>query len=174
MRYNIEKISGATDFVLFFRPTKNNKGVFSQWYPSVFSDGTYTYSTAEQYMMAQKAILMGDMETLSLILNETEPKKIKALGRKVKNFNEALWNREKYNIVLDASLLKFSQNEDLKNILLGTGNAVLVEASPYDNVWGIKMSETDFGANNPKYWKGQNLLGFALMEARYILRLLEK
>jgi ribA/ribD-fused uncharacterized protein len=61
---------------------------------------------------------------------------------------------------------KFSQHPDMKEFLLGTGDEVIVEASPFDKIWGIgiKTYETD-----PLKWKGTNLLGFALMEVRDFL-----
>ncbi|MDE6363162.1 MAG: NADAR family protein, partial [Lachnospiraceae bacterium] len=76
----------------------------------------------------------------------------------------------KYAIVLNGNYLKFSQNPQLKNFLLHPGNKVLVEASPYDGIWGIKMAQTEQTAQNPLHWRGQNLLGFALMEVRDVLR----
>ena len=80
------------------------------------------------------------------------------------------WDKMKYKIVLDGNLLKFSQNEELKQFLLSTGDKILVEASPYDKVWGIGMLAENFECINPGAWNGENLLGFALMEVRDILR----
>ena len=68
------------------------------------------------------------------------------------------------------NLLKFSQNQNFKDFLLSTGDKILVEASPYDRIWGIGMLETDNRAENPLLWNGENLLGFALMEVRDQLR----
>ena len=97
-------------------------------------------------------------------------KQIKALGQKVRNCDETVWGEVKYSIVLNGNYKKFSQNSQLKNFLLQTGDKILVEASPYDGVWGIKMAESDENAQNPLKWRGQNLLGFALMEVRDALR----
>lgn len=121
-------------------------------------------------MMAQKAELFGDKEISRQILDCSEPKKIKALGRKVKNFDEAVWDEVKYSIVLNGNYFKFSQNPELREFLLGTGDSILAEASPYDGIWGIKMRQTDENIYNPIKWKGENLLGFALMEARDEIR----
>jgi ribA/ribD-fused uncharacterized protein len=95
-----------------------------------------------------------------------DPKEIKALGRKVKGFDETLWNKVKYSIVLNGNFLKFTQNPSLREFILSTGDDILVEASPYDAVWGIRMSANDENATNPMKWRGTNLLGFALMEVR--------
>lgn len=142
----------------------------SQWWPSEFKESIETYRCAEQYMMASKARLFGDTAILSDIMKSYDPKTVKALGRKVKNFDETIWDRVKYGVVLNGSYLKFSQNKPLRDFLLSTKDKILVEASPYDAVWGIKMSASDEGAYNPLKWKGENLLGFALMEARDELR----
>lgn len=112
------------------------KSCMSQWWNSDFSVESVTYSSMEQYMMAEKARLFKDEETLLKILNNKNPKKIKALGREVKNFNEDSWKEHRYSIVLHGNLMKFLQNEELKEFLLNTKNHTLVEASPYDNVWG--------------------------------------
>ena len=117
-------------------------------------------------MMAEKARLFNDKEVEEKIMECEYPKKIKALGRTVKNFNEDIWNDNKYDIVLRGNYAKFSQNEELKKFIINTKNRVLVEASPYDSIWGIKMSYEDNNIENPHCWQGKNLLGFALMEVR--------
>ncbi|SHF05931.1 conserved hypothetical protein, ribA/ribD-fused [Chryseobacterium takakiae] len=88
------------------------------------------------------------------------------MGRKVKKFDLDIWNEHKYEIVKKGNFLKFSQNEGFKEFLLSTDNKILVEASPYDTIWGIGMLETDPNTKNPVQWNGENLLGFALMEVR--------
>ena len=94
----------------------------------------------------------------------------KKLGRLVSNFDGAVWAEHSRRIVTEASEHKFSQNPHLKEFLLNTGDAVLVEASPYDTVWGIGLAATDPLALDPRSWKGDNLLGFSLMDARSALR----
>ncbi|SHI57833.1 hypothetical protein SAMN02745163_00415 [Clostridium cavendishii DSM 21758] len=161
------------EFFWGHRPSKNGritKSCFSQWWMSEFEIDNIVYCCAEQYMMAEKARLFNDEEVLEEILKTKEQGKIKALGRKVKNFNEEVWNKNKYDIVLRGNKAKFSQNEALKEYLLTTGNKVLVEASPYDRVWGIGLSADIEGIENPLLWKGENFLGFALMEVRDILK----
>ena len=124
----------------------------------------------EQYMMAGKAQLFGDSEIREQILKCNVPKQIKALGRKVRSFDQKVWDKFKYAIVLGGNWCKFSQNRDLREFLLSTGDSVLVEASPYDNIWGISLAASSPEAQNPVQWRGQNLLGFALMEVRDELR----
>ncbi len=151
-------------------PDRITETCLSQWYPCRFEEDGVVYNCAEQYMMAHKALTFGDRETLAQIMAAEDPKTCKALGRRVKPFDSAVWNREKYAVVVNGNLAKFGQNPELRAFLTGTGDAVLVEASPWDNVWGIRLGEKDPRVKNPAEWQGQNLLGFALMEVRDRLR----
>ncbi|MBR6057142.1 MAG: NADAR family protein [Victivallales bacterium] len=179
MKYNLQTIvrqcngGKPMSFVFFWRGLKSygriDSSCLSQWYPCAFTEDGVTYSTAEQYMMAQKAQLFHDEDTYSRIMSATHPSDCKKLGRMVRNFSPELWDRSKYGIVLKGSLLKFSQNPDCLDFLLKTGDAVLAEASPYDQIWGVGLPQEDERIRNPKLWRGENLLGFALMEARDIL-----
>lgn len=128
------------------------------------------YLCMEQYMMAGKAELFSDQEIREQILKCSDPKQIKALGRKVRRFDQKVWDKFKYAIVLNGNWCKFSQNRNLREFLLSTGDSVLAEASPYDNIWGIRLSANSLEAQDPMKWRGQNLLGFALMEVRDELR----
>jgi len=142
-------------------------GCLSQWWPSPFNVDGRDYATAEHFMMWSKAMLFGDRDCAAKVLGTQHPSEAKALGRKVKPFDEAVWGRARFGIVVNGSIAKFSQHEDLKAFLLGTGNRVLVEASPVDRVWGIGLAATDPAAGDPAQWRGTNLLGFALMHARH-------
>ncbi len=142
----------------------------SQWFPVRFEQGGDQYFSAEQFMMAGKAKLFGDYAALEKIFATKDPDKAKGIGRKVKNFDHERWAAERYDIVVQGNILKFSQNEALKGFLLGTGSKVLVEASPLDQIWGIGLNQDDPRASDPSQWCGQNLLGFALMDVREELR----
>lgn len=143
-----------------------NKSCLSQWWMEDFYTMADAYLCMEQYMMAGKAQLFGDEEVRKEILACSDPKQIKALGRKVHGFDHNIWDRFKYTIVLNGNWCKFSQNRELREFLLSTGDDVLVEASPYDNIWGIRLSANSPEAKDPAKWRGENLLGFALMEVR--------
>jgi len=138
----------------------------SQWYPSSFVVRGDRYPAAEHFMMAEKARLFGDEGTRAKILATADPGKVKALGRKVRDFDDARWREHRYGIVLEASLAKFGQNAELGAWLARTGEKILVEASPRDAIWGIGLAASDPRAMDPGAWPGLNLLGFALMEAR--------
>ena len=156
------------DFLFFYGHTNKeiNKSSLSQWYIKDFKENDLIFNCMEKYMMYNKALLFDDKNIANEILNTNQPKAIKELGRKVKNFNDEAWDKMKYKIVFTGNYYKFSQNTDLRNFLLSTKNKVLVEASPYDKVWGIKMKYDDENIENPFFWKGENLLGFALMQVR--------
>ena len=117
-------------------------------------------------MMAEKARIFGDEETRQRIMKEEEPGIIKDLGREVKGFDPEIWDQHKFDVVVKGNLAKFGQNEKLLKFLLNTGSAILVEASPYDRVWGIGMREDNKDAKDAEKWYGINLLGFALMVVR--------
>lgn len=117
-------------------------------------------------MMAEKAALFDDQENRAQVLRAPTPNAAKALGRKVRGFNDKVWLQHRYDIVVRANQAKFSQNPQLNEYLLQTGSRVIVEASPVDNVWGIGLAQDSADANNPNLWKGLNLLGFALMQVR--------
>jgi ribA/ribD-fused uncharacterized protein len=158
-------------YVFFWGHTPKAPGVvgaecLSQWLPSVFTVDGVEFATAEHYMMWRKAELFQDRAVAAEILAATHPAEAKDLGRRVRNFDQATWEAERFGIVADAGVAKFSQHADLRAFLLGTGRRVLVEASPRDRVWGIGLSAGHEDAPRPEHWRGLNLLGFALMEAR--------
>lgn len=143
-----------------------NACCFSQWYPVEFKVDDFTYANAEQFMMASKAKLFNDEEIFEQIVNTQDPKTVKALGRKVRGFEDSIWKERRFEIVKRGNLHKFTQNKKLKEFLLSTENKIIVEASPYDRIWGIGMEKNNKNIENPLKWGGQNLLGFALMAVR--------
>lgn len=144
-----------------------DKSCFSQWWPAAFTVDGITYPTAEHWMMAQKALLFHDDEQYRLILEAHSPAKAKKCGRAVTNFDASVWQANAYNYVVEGNNYKFSQHPALKDFLLQTNDAIIVEASPFDKIWGIGTRTHEA---NPFQWKGSNLLGFALMEVRDFLK----
>jgi ribA/ribD-fused uncharacterized protein len=142
----------------------------SQWWPAPFTVDGAEYATAEHWMMAAKARLFGDAEAERRVLAAAHPAEAKKAGRLVRGFDEGVWERERFGIVVEGSVQKFAAHEELRHFLLNTGERVLVEASPVDRVWGIGLTADDEAASHPERWRGLNLLGFALMEARDRLR----
>jgi ribA/ribD-fused uncharacterized protein len=155
------------------------EGPFSQWHKCNFEVRGVSYNCAEQFMMAQKALLFGDEATFQKIMASTSPREQKKLGRKVSNFDKAIWDQNRYTIVLAANVAKFTDNEYLKELLMETELKTLVEASPYDKIWGIGLAEyTKSGepvdaVNYREEWKGINLLGQSLTQVREFFKLEE-
>jgi hypothetical protein len=161
-------------YVFFWGHTPPAEGVdascFSQWFEVGFDVDDVRYNTAEHYMMAGKAQLFNDAEMLEAILACEHPGEAKKLGRRVRGFDQEIWERERSAIVVAGNVAKFDQNPELGAYLLTTGERVLVEVSPRDRIWGIGMGRNNPDATDPRKWRGRNLLGFALMEVRDRLR----
>jgi ribA/ribD-fused uncharacterized protein len=161
---------------LFFwghRPEPDGRigtGCLSQWWPAPFTvDGT-VFATAEHYMMWRKATLFADHAMADRILAVEHPHVAKTLGAQVSGFEQPRWDEHRVPIVVAGNLAKFSQHPPLRAFLLGTGQRVLVEASPIDRIWGIGLDRNNPAAQDPARWRGLNLLGFALMQVRDTLR----
>ena len=152
------------DFVFFWG------GTYSQWCPSVFEIDGVEYNCAEQYMMAKKALLFGDYDSLREIMLEENPALQKAMGKKVRGFNKEKWERYCRKYVYDGNYAKFTQNEHMLEQLLATGDKEIVEASPEDTIWGIGLHESNQDVYDKTKWKGTNWLGIAIMEVRTKLR----
>ena len=147
----------------------HNQSPFSQWHPSTFVVEGNTFNTAEQWMMYQKAILFGDVEIAGKVLKTNNPKTQKALGKKVRNFDESTWVAHRERIVYEGNYHKFTQNEALKTALFATKGTTLVEASPLDKIWGIGLADDDARAYHRSTWRGLNLLGEVLTRLREAL-----
>ena len=183
MRYSVEKLINQIEnqerikYLFFWGHKKTatvSKSCFSQWYEASFSVEGRLYQTAEHWMMAEKARLFGDDEIYRQILKSNNPGHAKALGRRVKNFDQQVWEENRFDIVVKGNYHKFNQNEALKSFLRNTKNRILVEASPVDNIWGIGLAQDHPDIEDPPAWKGLNLLGFALMAVRDLLILNHK
>ena len=153
------------EVICFHDPNEEN-GYLSNWYPSEFTCGDVHFSSMEQYMMYQKAVCFRDMKIASEILKTDDVAEIKALGRQVSGYDDNTWNGLRQIIVYEGLLAKFSQNEELKQKLLATGDATLAECAVKDRIWGIGLSMDDPNRSDKTKWKGQSLLGYALMMVR--------
>ena len=160
MNYTMHR---ATDrYTFFFRP----ESPFSQWHPATFVVDGVTFTCAEQFMMHGKALLFDDPAVAAEILAAATPREHKALGRKVHGFDEATWRAHRERIVLDGNRAKFTQNPAMLEALLATRGTELVEASPYDKIWGVGLSMEDPAIEDPSNWRGKNLLGRILTRLR--------
>lgn len=151
--------------ICFHNPEEIN-GYLSNWFLADFCVGDIRFSSMEQYMMYQKAVLFQDADTAEEILKTSNVGKIKGLGRSVENYVDAVWNGMRQIVVYEGLLEKFQQNEELKQKLLATKNHMLAECAVQDKIWGIGLSMKDERRFDLNEWQGQNLLGFALMRVR--------
>ncbi len=160
MKLHTSTATTETPLILFYG------GVFSQWYACTFTVDDIRYSCAEQYMMAQKARLFRDNDSLLQIMSTCDPSMQKALGKKVRGFARETWDAVSRDAVMRASLAKFTSSIELYNALISTEGTLLVEASPTDVIWGIGLGEYDPDARDPTKWRGANWLGQVLTDLR--------
>lgn len=151
--------------ICFHNPDEEN-GFLSNWYLSEFVIDNQKFTSMEQYMMYKKAVCFGDKDMANKILATDDVAEIKAFGRLVANYNESYWNGVRQIVVFEGLTAKFSQNEDLKAKLKATDNSILAECAVKDRIWGIGLSMNDLDRFQIDKWKGQNLLGYALMMVR--------
>lgn len=154
----------TTETMVLFWQTDS---VFSNWYaPAQFEYDGQAFTNSEAAFMYAKARTFGDEKIAEKILENQAPKTVKALGRKVAGFDGATWDRVKCDLMYQVCLAKFGQNDELTDVLIETSPKELVEGSPYDKIWGIGLAANDPKALDRNNWKGDNLLGQALMKVR--------
>ena len=151
--------------ICFHNPDEEN-GYLSNWYLSPFSAGGVCFSSMEQYMMYRKARCFCDDDAAAEILHTEDVAQIKGMGRRVCGYDERVWNGVRQLVVYEGLLAKFGQNEELRRALAATGAALLAECAVKDTIWGIGLAMNDPDRLDPAKWRGQNLLGFALMMVR--------
>ena len=144
-------------------------GRYSQWAKFPMRIDGIEYATCEQFMMAEKARMFGDSEAEAAIMATRNPREQKALGRKVKNFDDSQWVANREHVAYRGNFAKFSQNRELRDMLVSSGDKTIAEASPKDSIWGIGMAEDDPYVTDMSRW-GLNLLGKAIMRVRDTLR----
>ena len=125
---------------------------------------------SEKSIMLYKAAVMGDRDSYKKIAEATTPAAAKKLGRSVRGFDDNLWNRVVCTVALDVVHQKFSKTSSIREVLLGTGQELLAEATSDDRIWGIGIDLGDERVQTPARWQGTNILGWALMEAREALQ----
>ena len=153
------------NIICFHNPDEEN-GYLSNWYLSDFTVDEIKFTSMEQYMMYQKAKCFNDNDIAAQILETNDVAQIKALGRLVHNYNDHHWNGVRQVVIYEGLIAKFSQNEELLDKLISTGNALLAECAVKDRIWGIGLSMTDPDRFDRTKWNGTNLLGYALMMVR--------
>lgn len=172
MKYNkewaVEAAKQGVQVMAFYGHVQTGETVdascLSQWFPWSFVTEGETYTTAEQYMMAEKAKLFGDEEIRQQILRERDPMTCKRLGRKVRDFEKEVWDARCGDIVVAGNIAKFSQNPEMKAFLMATGNAIWRRRHPGTEFWGTAWERTTPWPRTPATGKGKTFW-FALMDA---------
>ena len=153
------------EIICFHNPDEEN-AYLSNWYLSDFEVDGVRFSSMEQYMMYQKAVTFKDANTAEKIMRGSDFAKIKQYGREVSSYDDVVWNGIRQIVVYRGLLAKFSQNEELKQRLKKTGDAILAECAVNDRIWATGISMKDERRFEMDQWRGENLLGFALMQVR--------
>ena len=147
------------------------RGVFSNFASTLQLeyDGIKFNSTEQAFMYA-KAKLFNDTTSMIAIVKEKRPAQAKQLGRGVQGFDPVIWDKHKYQLMLDVNLCKYTQFENYRNYLINTGDKILAETNGKDRIWGIGLYASDSRVRDESKWQGQNLLGKVLMEIRSMLK----
>lgn len=111
-----------------------------------------------------------DLETAQQIMHSTDPKRIKALGRKVKNYDDAVWDKVRVMYMTICLNAKFEGNEKARRFLINLPDLEFAEANPFDSIWGIGLREDDSRALNKHTWKGRNLLGQCMTDVYHRIK----
>lgn len=138
-------------------------GPFSNWFYSDFYMYGRRFYTSEHAFMWSKALTFGDTKAADMILDTVSPEIAKSIGRQVVYYDDVYWSSIRYQVMLNVLRYKFS-NPIMRDVLMKYRHLEIVEASPYDLVWGIGFAENDPRALDKDQWEGQNLLGKALNE----------
>eukprot|EP01084_Bolivina_argentea_P140749 247386_1 len=154
------------NFVIFLDDT-----FLSPRYLSSFVANDVKYFSLEQFMMAQKAKIMGDDESFKKILNVSGDNDgsvtCKILGRGIKPWDENKWNINKEDVCFHGNYNKFAQNNELKIKLLSYDTKkVFVDGWKGNKIWGVGIDIDDKTIEDKKNWKGQNLLGIVITKVR--------
>lgn len=157
-------------FLQFYRPNaplgKIDKACLSLWYSCTFEVDGIKYDSIGQFLMAEKARVLGDEEVRSQIIQLRHRDEIDKVGNDIWSRKAEAWDKQMFHLAVKGNLAKFEQNPSLRSFLLETQNRILVETDPNDLIWGIGLKEGQREIQNPDLWPGSNLMGFALMVVR--------
>lgn len=157
------------DAVFFHLPTEPD-GYLSNWYNSPFDLDGMHFSSVEQYIMYQKCITFGDTESAKAVMATDDPARHQTIGKAASGYNDKVWAGMRQLVAMRALYAKFTQNPELRQKLLDTGDAYLVECAYSDTTWACGIRLSDDKRHDISNWRGTNILGFALMEVRERIR----
>lgn len=156
--------------VICFERVEEENGYLSVWYPCNFFVDGHKFWCVEQYLQHRKALMFNDNYRADKLLNAIDKKTIMQYSKGITNYVDKVWNARRHINLYKANYAKFSQNNDLKELLLATEDVVLAKCGKTDKVWGTGLNYGDTRLYNLSKWEGLNLQGFALMEVRDALK----
>ncbi|WP_242829343.1 NADAR family protein [Butyrivibrio sp. WCD3002] len=176
-------------YTCFWHDTaSSDNSILSSWHAGkpIMINGR-KYVTAEQYMISEQALLFGDYDSYKIIMDEADPQKCKKAGRSIQNYDENTWRAAFKEIIFRGFYMRALCDEEFAKALLATGEDVLIEASPFDDVYGAGMKESELVTPEgelktlPQEWRAyksekqsENVLGFVLMGVRDCIRKLQE
>ncbi len=164
------KIGGQTACAVFFHKPEEPHGYLSNWYPSPFDLDGMRFTSTEQYIMYRKCMAFGDEKSAAAVMTTNDPAKQQEIGRYAENYIDSAWKAMRQSVATVGLLEKFRQNEELRNKQLDTGDAYLVECAHLDKAWACGRGLDENERFDASLWTGSNILGFALMEVRNMIR----
>nr|MBQ4454145.1 NADAR family protein [Clostridia bacterium] len=164
------KVAGQQVDAFFFHKPEETNGYLSNWYKSPFELDGVRFSSAEQYIMYRKCMIFEDNASANAVLATEDTAEQQAIGRRAAGYIDKVWAGMRQQAAFRCLYAKFSQNDDLKKKLLDTGDAWLVECAHSDTIWACGIRLDDDARFNAENWRGQNLLGFTLMQVREALK----
>ena len=138
---------------------------FSNFHPCKFTINHQTFSSSEQFIQYQKALMFGDSVTADQILTCDNANEAKCLGYHIAGFDMKRWINDGYSLCYDGIHAKFTQNRNLLMMLKSMAPKVLVEAI-LDHMWGTRISLRDHQALNPDKWHNKGWMSTMLMGIR--------
>lgn len=155
----------SSDLYLIFGGIHSDHNPFSNWFPCRITYKGHSFNNLEQAYQYAKATYAKDAISAMQLVYTTDPRAAKDIGSKVKGLTGTNWETDKYDIMKELVMIKFTENRDLKKELLDTGNKILAE-SGHDQHYAIGLPITSRDVFNAEKWSGKNKLGEILCNVR--------
>lgn len=158
---------GTSDIYSNFHPARFDAEIFHHSFET--GRKLFSFNCSEQMFMALKAVHFNDMESLDLIMKAVLPQTQKAIGRKIREFDDEEWEGVRFDYMCIAVTQKFKNIPHLRKRIIESYPKKLVEATSNDRIWGIGIDLWDNRIYDESKWEGENLLGEALEHARDLI-----
>lgn len=177
----LDKIPPEFDPKRISTPCENNITAFfssmsplSNFYPVQIKDPDGTvYASSEQMYQHKKSMFHNDDATATKVMKARTPLDAYLAGKEVKGQHESDWFKGRElskEQMYRCCIAKFSSDPALRDFLLSTGDTILAEGNPKDDLWGVKLSVHDSAIFDRSNWNGKNWLGDVLTRVREEIR----